>query len=713
MTILRGGLAAVLAFSAAPAMAQSTEPAADQAREDAAEAGDIIVTGRAQALYRVEETVTGGLPTEPLASSQTITVITDELIRDQGARDAQNLYRNISGVSVFSYAGVTARGFRQEENFYDGLRGDPYQGFAVPQLFNVERVEFLKGPAGMLYGQTAPGGLFNYVTRRPRFEASGEVRIIGGTQSRYGISGETTGRLAGPIAYRVAGFYEDRDQQRENAHSTVALFDGGLSADLGFGTLTFQATHYDIDLGGNRLRGVPTDNAGNFLADREWNHNEESDYLRLESSVYQLRFEGRITDNLTVNLTGRNIDATETQQYHEPINLIRPTPTSLPTGVTRQFRDQRRDNDTWSFGGNAIWSQRFSDTVTNRVLFGADHFTNRLVFDSRSSTGTALIRPNLPTPLNFVNPAYGVTNPAAYTYQAVSLDQVTDTERRGAYLLDELTIGRLILVAGIRTDSFEDQTATARFSGDATTYRAGAVFRIRPDISIFAQYATSFEPQSAASQDARAGGPFAPTSGDIIEGGVRTSLFNGKLQSNLSVYQIRRTNILQADPAGPIPDPDGVTNLIALGEVTSKGFDFDLATDITPDWVLTLTYAYNDTRITATTPTGTVTNAVGDRFANAPEHQLGFWTRYQIRPLGLAFALGGDYISERINLSGQTVQSYFVFDASLMWQRGPFHLLVRIDNLFDETYAASGFTDRTGHFPGAPRSAFAELSYRF
>lgn len=79
-------------------------------------------------------------------------MINADLIHDQGAREAQDLYRNISGVTFFSYAGVTARGFRQEEIFFDGLRGDPYAGLTTPQLFNIERLEFLKGPAGMLYG---------------------------------------------------------------------------------------------------------------------------------------------------------------------------------------------------------------------------------------------------------------------------------------------------------------------------------------------------------------------------------------------------------------------------------------------------------------------------------------------------------------------------------------------------------------------------------
>lgn len=202
-----GGVCAALLATAAPAVAQDTAVDAAPAAQVGAARGtieqdgagrddDVVVTGRAAGLYRVEETSSGKLPAEPLASSQAITVITNQLIRDQGARDAQDLYRNISGVSLFSYAGVTARGFRQQENFYDGLRGDPYIGFSVPQLFNIDRVEFLKGPAGMLYGQTAPGGLFNYVTKKPRDRFAASASLVGGTADRHGAQAEATGRSA-------------------------------------------------------------------------------------------------------------------------------------------------------------------------------------------------------------------------------------------------------------------------------------------------------------------------------------------------------------------------------------------------------------------------------------------------------------------------------------------------------------------------------------
>lgn len=130
---------------------QAAAGAAWAAEESAKVVEEVVITGRAQKLYRVEDPSVGKLPTPPLESSQTIVVINADLIHDQGAREAQDLYRNISGVTFF-YAGVTARGFRQEEIFFDGLRGDPYAGLTTPQLFNIERLEFLKGPAGMLYG---------------------------------------------------------------------------------------------------------------------------------------------------------------------------------------------------------------------------------------------------------------------------------------------------------------------------------------------------------------------------------------------------------------------------------------------------------------------------------------------------------------------------------------------------------------------------------
>lgn len=680
--------------------AQTSEP------DPAPENEQIVVTGRAAELYRVQETVTGKLPTDPLASSQSITVITEELIKDQGARDAQDLYRNISGVTVYSYAGVTARGFRQEEIFYDGLRGDPYAGFAVPQLFNIERVEFLKGPAGMLYGPGAPGGLFNYVTKKPEDVFSAQVSGIVGTEDRYGGSAEVTGPLMGGLSGRAGLFYEDRDTFRFNTANETLIADGGVAYDLGLARLILQATHYDQELDSNRLRGVPTDLDGNFLASRRWNHNEPDDFQNLRSTVGQGRVEAEPFHGLTLDATLRYNDAREQQQYHEPRALFDSDGDGAVDAVVRQFRDQKRREETWSFGANAIWAAEIG-SVRNRVLAGYDRFTADNDFTGRSLDGAETVTPGLPSPLSLLDPDYGESDSDTYDLPAFDVELSTQT-RQGFYLLDEITIGRLIATGGVRYDSFRDRIGDERFDDNEFTYRAGLVYRVTDDMSLFGQYATSFEPQDISSQDPRAGGPFAPTTGDIFEGGVKTALMGGRVQSSLSAYRIRRSNILQPDPDGDFGN-DGIDDLIAFGEVVSKGVDFDLAADITPDWVAVLAYAYNDTRVTEDNGGGVGEN-VGDRFPNAPEHQLGFWTRYQFPEIGLAVAAGGDYVSERITFDEERVKPYLVFDASIIYTTGPWRALLRVDNVFDKTYAASGFGGRLGSFPGEPRSVFLEVS---
>ncbi len=154
-------------------------------------------------------------------------------------------------------------------------------------------------------------------------------------------------------------------------------------------------------------------------------------------------------------------------------------------------------------------------------------------------------------------------------------------------------------------------------------------------------------------------------------------------------------------------------DLAPIGEVASKGFELELSADLTPDWVLTANYAYNDARITATVPGQSLTHAVGNRFANAPKHEAGLWTRYQFGSTGTAVALGSEYVGRRLSIEGQTVKPYVIFDASVIQQITPqVSLLLRVDNIFDKTYATSGFIARTGHFPGEPRTVFAELRWK-
>jgi iron complex outermembrane recepter protein len=704
-------LTTVCTALAAPALAQS---AADP---EATVVEEVVVTGRAQRLYRTPETGVARGGESALDIPQATTVINEELAADQGARDVTDLYRNVAGVTTFSYSGVTFRGFRQDQVFYDGLRGNPFIGFSVPQLFNIERVEVLKGPAGMLYGAGSPGGLINYVTKTPtdRFEA--EATAVVGDNERRGGSVEVSGPVAldGRLTARGGAFYEYRGPIRVNTDSEVAILDGGLgfevTPDL---RLTLQATHYEQKSDGNRLRGVPVTNGGDFLAPVTWNHNEPTDFLDLEADVVQGRLFWDLSETTRLDAGARWSQANEIQNYHEPRALRDTNADGVVDFVDREFRDQTRDGETIAFAANLAHTARVFG-MEHRLLVGGDWSSEESLSFSRIAVTNRTAGGRVPG-ISLVNPVYGQTSPANYNLSSIT-PSLGDSEaiRQGLFVQDQVFLtDKLSLVGGVRFDRFEDENRLngTSFEEKATTLRGGVIYRPIEGLSLYASWSEGFEPQAITSQDPRAGGPFEPVTGEQVEVGAKGELMGGRLQFGIAAYDIVRQNILQS--TGGDAGGDGINDVAALGEVTSTGLEVEGAFDLTPNWVVTANWAYNDARITATRPGQTITNAVGDRFANAPKYEAGLWTRYDFDTLGLSAAVGVEYVGERISLGGQTVQAYTIYDASIIKRFGDrYEALLRIDNLTDEVYAASGFDVRSGHFPGEPRSAFLELRARW
>lgn len=346
----------------------------------------------------------------------------------------------------------------------------------MPQLFNVERLEFLKGPAGMLYGPGAPGGLFNYITKTPRQDFSARATAVVGTEARQGGSIEVEGFLPGANApgTRLGVFYEDRNTPRRNSGSEVLILDGGVSADLGPAAFTLQATRYEQNLQGNRLLGVPTDNLGHLLADRRWSHNEKSDFLDLTANVLQARVEWPVSESLTLDAGLRYSESLERQQYHEPRGLTDSNRDGVLDLSRREFRDQERDLDQLSFGANAVWSRDFG-AMRNRVLVGVDAYRSELINNNRPSLlGGFTAVAGLPAPLSLTNPVYGVTDPRTYNLKARARTSAIQ-ERSGAYLLEEAKMGPFIATAGVRFDRYQDESDVSAFEDEKATWRAGLV----------------------------------------------------------------------------------------------------------------------------------------------------------------------------------------------------------------------------------------------
>jgi len=701
-------IAVLTALNSIPAYAQQS----DQQQADK-ELEVIEVKGRAQTLYRASQSSVGTrTDTDLELVPQNIQVLPEALIRDQAARQVTDLYRSMSGVSAFSYSGVTFRGFRQDEILYDGVRGDPFNGFAVPQLFNVQEVQLLKGSSGALYGSSAPGGLINYVTKKPQRIAKNQLELGLGNDDYWQGSLELSGPLNEQQAYRF-GYYRDSEQPfRWNTKVENEILDLGYLIDITDSTsLTLQYNTLTQDYQGARLRGVPTDDQGNFLGDRAWNHNEATDFQSLEADVWQVRADHEFNSNWRTDLTWRHYDNTELQNYHEPFCSFDTDGDGVVDYCRRQFRDQRRENTADSVTWNNI--VEFSTAGLNhQLLIGADTMTQDSYFLGRNVApieqgGKAL-------GISLINPVYGLTSAADYDIDSIkSTPTDTTAVRQGFYLQDQLDLtSSWNLLLGVRWDSFEDKNnmASSKVDGNDSSWRVGSTYQLTDWVRLYALKGTGFSPQATASQVPEVGGPFEAEQSSIIEAGARFSLLDDAIRLNVATYEMIRNNILQADPRGDVGG-DGRDDQIALGEVKSKGVELDLLGDLTDSWVLNVNYAYNDTRIVEST--SAITNAVGDKFANAPQHQVGVWSRYELDGINSAIAAGMDYVSDQLSIDGQQVKSYTVFDMSWQtrWQQWLFQ--ANLKNLFDKTYATAGFIERTGHFPGEPRRLIVTASYQF
>ena len=211
---------------------------------------------------------------------------------------------------------------------------------------------------------------------------------------------------------------------------------------------------------------------------------------------------------------------------------------------------------------------------------------------------------------------------------------------------------------------------------------------------------------------------YEPEKGNMIELGVKAKIFDEKFTATLAIYEINMEDVLANNPLDTGDEDDNPAYLSSPG-VESRGLEITLEGDLTPDWTFTANYAYNNIEAENPVEGERVYNGTGNAvdgsviFANAPEHQAGFWTRYDLKGINSAFSFGAEYVGERYTTIEQRIKPWVVFDTGwITYLKNGMEIQVNIKNLFDEVYAVSGF-NIDGHFPGAPREFIARLRYSF
>ncbi|HWJ70622.1 MAG TPA: TonB-dependent siderophore receptor [Sphingobium sp.] len=666
--------------------------------QDEAGSDDIVVLGEAN---RTAASVATRLPVEIMETPFTITQLRGEVIEASAARSLSDALRYagiVGGTDNFGNAGefFSSRGFQLAAGsnyFRDGLR---YRKYGQVPLYDIERIEFLRGPASILYGALEPGGVLNIVSRKPQDTFQARARVRGGSWNFWQGTADITGPIADGVNYRIQGLYENADSFRDIAHNESKGVTGALDIQATPTTLiTARASWF---------RDKRTGDRGTVLAYQDGGRFEAADGRRYDfADIPRSRFlgekfgESNFRDiNLSLSLRqelGSNwqlrADLVRSDQKEDRVYIWANSTEQIVGAnglLSRQIGDwHARLKGT--LGRLEIAGQFETAGLTHKIVVGAEyeHFRN----DRTNAT--------------YQFPAINIYDPVYLESRPVNGPRNSNSpygglfKSRGVYIQDVVNIGeQFVLLGGLRYDHVSDDNTlnnSRRQIVEGWTPQVGLVWRPTPFISPYISYTRSFVPQTGTD---RFGNPFDPEKGEQIEGGVKLDVRAARAIVTAAVFRLDREN-LKVDDVGyePFQRLSGIQR--------SKGFEMSL--DANPVDPLRVTLNWNHL-FSATYVTDN--RYIGNTIPNAPEDALGLFVTYDLdrNVAGLSINGGVTYVGRRYGIANNSfyLPAYTLFDLGARYRLTPtFDLTANVRNLFDATYY-TGAINSTSVNVGTPRS---------
>lgn len=668
--------------------------------------------------YVASQSTAGTKTDTPLKKTpQSVSVVPAQQIEDQDAKSVAQALRYSAGVST-EYRGASnlhdemfVRGFSYVPRFVNGLLyGDNSLGQIDPSL--LERVELLRGPSSILYGQANPGGIVNLVTKRPTEEALHEVEAGFGTDNRAWVGFDFSDALPGSddLRYRIVGTASRADTQENyletERYSIAPSVTWSPDAQT---SLTVEAFYQNDPEAGFRnfmeaaglispitiANGYPEDLG--YIPDDFLVSDPDYQESTRKQAYIGYAFEHEFDNNVTFRQNARYgmIDQTYNTLAWGSLQADGKT-------ISRSASDQTQLQHQFVIDNQA---QAIVDTgpLQHTLLAGLDY---------RYTTTDNLIGRGTANSIDWTNPTYGNVVVTGYS---ISTDATTEASQLGLYLQDQIEVGRLNVMAGIRYDwadtEVDDQTASnadAAFDDRAFTWRLGAIYDIGWGVSPYASYTTSFEPVTQAPASGQAA--FDPTTAQQFEVGVKYAPEGANWQVTASYYDLTQQNVLTRELW---TDP-----YRQIGEIASKGIELEARAEITDNLSLVASYSHINQEVTETL----VTTELGKSPARVPIDQASLWAKYEFLdgPLdGLGVGAGVRYLGKSWGNAANTfeVDPVTLFDASISYdfsRKSPdlegLKLQVNVTNLADEKYVAS-CASAYACFAGSRRSVTASLNY--
>ena len=721
-----------------------------QERSDALPTVDVM--GRREQSYKNSVSFVGTKTATALKDvPQSINYVTKELILDQGAITVNDVVRNMSGVNPYSFyndfsiRGFRATGNRNSGNLVNGMRTQTSL-WRQSSLANIERVEVIKGPASALFGNAAPGGVINRVTKKPLDVARQSVTLTAGSFGTTRAYTDLTGPLNDKktLLYRLNLGYENTDGFRELQ---------GLTSYIVAPSFTYRAseqTQLNIDMTyvnhqGKLDRGVAVFGDGSlFSRPISATQSAANDYLRENSVNLSFALSHRLAQGLLFNSTYLFSSYDEDLLEHSQDNAFvkkadgKDNPSLVLMRVTQRQRHFRNNN----FNNYLTWDVT-TGAMKHKLLVGYDHFNTQLAPGSSyieaggyllRNGGTAktfnvkkssdyLLDENKNPRTNV--PAFDLNSSAGNRYQDISKYiyeskdvKPSDQYTNGVYLQEQLTWHKLQVLLGARMEWFTDVTQNKNGSESKThqhafTPRVGLVYSVVPSTNVYATWIRGFEPQSVAVQsNPGSGGPFDPVESELWEIGAKGEYFNKRLSVTTALFSLRQKNTLYN--AGVSGQPD---LMVPIGEELSRGVEFDVSGRILPYWSIMANYAFNVAEISKA-PEGT--KDLNLQRPGTPRHSANLWTKFivptgMLRNLGIGVGLNG--VSERKGQVGRrenvvAYPGYALLNLALYYKVQEVQIQVNLNNALNKQYYISGY-DRLRSFPGAPRNINLTINYRF
>lgn len=656
--------------------------------------------------YSARITTIGKTATPLKETPQSVTVLTRQQMDDQNLQTLETAMKMVTGATVvrFDAAGLyntfNARGFGSDTYQIDGVNLATDANGTYLDLAVFDRVEVLRGAAGMLSGAGEPGVTINLARKRalPTFQIESALSVGSWKSRRADLDVSGPFVQSGHVRGRLVAALQDNDTYMKNVDGSKKLLYGTVEADLGERTTLSVGTIWQ-DVHSILSRGLPTwadgtliDLPRSVMPVMHWNRQ------RLETLDHFAELEHRFANQAQLKATLRRTERTNRAQYTDPTP---PDANGWMTGLTSSAF-ARKDIDTSGdlyFNTPLQWGGR-----THNLLLGADWRQTRALSRYSPYPGPPAGRVNLFDP-----------DPNAIPEPVFDLDaNQGDTTTKGHGVYGQLRVkatDALTLIGGGRVSWWKSAgeswgvSSSYKASGEFTPY-AGVVYQVTPNLSVYGSYSQIFKPQNERKVD---GEQIKPRTGSQIELGLKGEAARGALQYSAALFRINDQNRALADPLN-----QGFS--IASGKARSQGMEAELRGRITPQWQIAAGYAYTTTKYLR----GTVTQT-GDVFNTfTPRHNINLWAMYAVPAhivSGLEVGAGLRSMSSFYSQSGKIkirAPGYTVASLTVGYRISRnLKLALNVDNLFDKRYWEKVSGTSRQNFYGAPRSVSVSLRGTF